>query len=75
MAAMSQVRWLLPARRVRGGTLGRTHRGPTNLLLWAALLAGTSACSNGEFYCPNLGAVPVVLNSSMVDDGICGKAA
>ena len=42
---------------------------------FAAALAGTSACSNGKFYCPNFGAMPVVLNSSMVDDGICGKAA
>eukprot|EP00887_Chlorella_sp_A99_P006740 scaffold3.g6740.t1 len=33
---------------------------------------GTSACSNSKFYCPNRGAVPIKLNASMVDDGICG---
>lgn len=35
--------------------------------------AGTSACSNGRFYCRNRGHQPLVLNSSFVDDGICGE--
>ena len=34
--------------------------------------AGTSACPNGHFYCRNKGFVPLLLNSSMVDDSICG---
>ena len=33
---------------------------------------GTAACSNGRFYCRNKGHQPLVLNSSFVDDGICG---
>ena len=35
--------------------------------------AGTSACSNGQFYCRNRGHQPLLLNASFVDDGICGK--
>jgi len=34
---------------------------------------GTSACSNGRFYCRNRGHQPLLLNSSFVDDGICGE--
>lgn len=37
--------------------------------------AGTSACPNGKFYCGNAGHVPVILFSSRVNDGICGKAS
>ena len=33
---------------------------------------GTAACSNGRFYCRNKGHQPLLLNSSFVDDGICG---
>ena len=32
---------------------------------------GTSACSNGSFYCPNRGFKPSNLASSRVNDGIC----
>eukprot|EP00792_Barthelona_sp_PAP020_P005316 TRINITY_DN2597_c1_g1_i3.p1 TRINITY_DN2597_c1_g1~~TRINITY_DN2597_c1_g1_i3.p1 ORF type:complete len:270 (-),score=78.57 TRINITY_DN2597_c1_g1_i3:71-880(-) len=32
---------------------------------------GTSACSNGEFYCYNHLSKPMILPSSRVDDGIC----
>lgn len=32
---------------------------------------GTSACSNGRFYCRNKGHQPLLLNASFVDDGIC----
>ncbi|KAL3130419.1 hypothetical protein ABBQ38_008242 [Trebouxia sp. C0009 RCD-2024] len=32
---------------------------------------GTSACSNGRFYCRNRGHQPRLVNSSFVDDGIC----
>ena len=39
------------------------------------VLAGTSACSNGQFYCRNRGHQPLLLNASFVDDGICGKAS
>lgn len=41
-----------------------------NILFMAA---GTSACPNGKFYCPNAGHVPLLLFSSRVNDGICGK--
>ncbi|KAL6500065.1 hypothetical protein OROGR_027975 [Orobanche gracilis] len=34
---------------------------------------GTSACPNGKFYCKNTGHAPVILYSSRVNDGICGK--
>ncbi|KAL6576659.1 hypothetical protein OROMI_010935 [Orobanche minor] len=34
---------------------------------------GTSACPNGQFYCKNTGHAPVILYSSRVNDGICGK--
>ena len=34
---------------------------------------GTSACPNGKFFCMNLGAEPVRLNASFVDDGVCGE--
>lgn len=45
----------------------------TSLMCTHAELAGTSACPNGRFYCPNAGHIPVVLFSSRVNDGICGK--
>ncbi|XXQ35438.1 Glucosidase 2 subunit beta [Plasmodiophora brassicae] len=32
---------------------------------------GTSACSDGQFYCRNVGYVPSVLPSSRVNDGVC----
>ncbi|KAK9822678.1 hypothetical protein WJX81_008213 [Elliptochloris bilobata] len=32
---------------------------------------GTSACSNGSFYCRNRGHLPLRLNASMVDDLLC----
>ena len=32
---------------------------------------GTSACSNGSFYCSNRGFKPSNLKSSRVNDGIC----
>ena len=34
--------------------------------------AGTSACTAGTFYCRNRGHQPITLNSSFVDDSICG---
>ena len=34
---------------------------------------GTAACPNGKFYCANAGHVLRVLNSSFVDDGVCGE--
>jgi hypothetical protein len=33
---------------------------------------GTSACSNGRFYCNNAGFRGAFIHSSFVDDGICG---
>lgn len=36
------------------------------------MIVGTSACVNGNFYCANLGDEPRLLNSSFVDDGVCG---
>lgn len=33
---------------------------------------GTSACPNGHFYCANKFFLPLLLNASMVDDGVCG---
>lgn len=35
--------------------------------------AGTSACPNGLFYCENKFFLPLRLNASMVDDGVCGE--
>ncbi|RKP35061.1 glucosidase II beta subunit-like-domain-containing protein [Dimargaris cristalligena] len=32
---------------------------------------GTSACSNGHFYCANAGHRPALIRSSQVNDGIC----
>lgn len=37
--------------------------------------AGTAACANGKFYCANVGFQPTMLNSSFVDDGVCGKSS
>ena len=34
--------------------------------------AGTSACPNGHFFCANKFYLPLLLNASMVDDGVCG---
>ena len=33
---------------------------------------GTSACPNGKFTCKNLGHKALVLQSSRVNDGVCG---
>lgn len=38
-----------------------------------AYAAGTAACANGHFYCENKFFLPLLLNSSMVDDGVCGE--
>jgi hypothetical protein len=38
----------------------------------ANVSAGTSACTAGTFYCRNRGHQPITLNSSFVDDNICG---
>lgn len=35
---------------------------------------GTSACPNGRFYCANKFFLPLLLNASMVDDGVCGAS-
>jgi protein kinase C substrate 80K-H len=35
--------------------------------------AGTPACPNGSFYCKNLLFQPLRLNSSFVNDGVCGE--
>ena len=45
------------------------------VLTYAVYVSGTSACSKfgGKFYCRNRGHQPLLLNSSFVDDGICGK--
>lgn len=32
---------------------------------------GTSACPNGEFYCPNRGFQPRILAAAFVNDGVC----
>ena len=45
-----------------------------SMTLEAGCLAGTSACAAGSFYCQNRGYEPLKLNSSMVDDGICGMS-
>lgn len=34
---------------------------------------GTSACSNGSFYCRNRGFEPKIISSPFVDDGVCGE--
>ncbi|KAJ1960750.1 hypothetical protein GGI12_003636 [Dipsacomyces acuminosporus] len=34
---------------------------------------GTSACNNGSFYCANAGHIPVRIDSSKVNDGICDE--
>ena len=44
------------------------------LLPEAWCMAGTSACAAGSFYCRNRGYEPLTLNSSMVDDGFCGRS-
>ena len=36
---------------------------------------GTSACSNGRFYCENKGHFPRYIRSSRVNDGVCGTYA
>ena len=41
---------------------------PQGVHRWSA---GTSACPNGAFYCPNVGFKPLVINSTFVDDGVC----
>ena len=38
------------------------------------VLIGTSACTAGTFYCRNRGHQPLTLNSSFVDDNICGES-
>ncbi len=35
---------------------------------------GTSACSNGIFYCQNAGHVGAFIPSSRVNDGLCGAS-
>lgn len=37
------------------------------------VIAGTSACPAGKFYCRNLGSIPQFIFSSRVNDHICGK--
>jgi hypothetical protein len=36
------------------------------------MIAGTSACSNGRFFCQNIGHEPKLINASFVDDSVCG---
>jgi hypothetical protein len=36
---------------------------------------GTSACSNGQFNCKNVGYKSHYIPSSRVNDGICGKSS
>jgi len=36
------------------------------------MLAGTSACKNGKFFCQNIGHEPRLINASFVDDSVCG---
>ena len=38
----------------------------------ALFIAGTAACAKGTFFCRNRGHMPLTLNASFVDDGICG---
>ena len=61
-------RQLTIARAPKMYCLKRTHSSQ----LSAARCAGSSACANGIFYCRNRGHEPLRLNSSLVDDGVCG---
>lgn len=36
------------------------------------MIAGTSACRNGKFFCQNIGHEPKLINASFVDDSVCG---
>lgn len=40
---------------------------------YRVMVAGSSACVNGKFYCTNKGYTPQHLNASMVDDTFCGE--
>ena len=42
------------------------------LNLKTMFIAGTSACPNGHFTCKNLGHKALDLQSSRVNDGVCG---
>ena len=81
MAATSQVglqqrqaKW--GPRVWQGAAAAATRTAPADCLppclAAAAAAAGTSACPNGHFYCQNKMFIPLLLNSSMVDDGVCG---
>lgn len=60
------LEWLMSMER-RNAEAAVLTRAPLNRI------PGTSACSNGSFYCRNRGFEPKIISSPFVDDGVCGE--